>query len=222
METIVKEKEKTKVENEIVHFEKKVRLFRDGKIDADKFRATRLLRGIYGQRQPGVQMARIKIPFGKLSVKQLIHLADLSDEFSNGNLHLTTRQDVQIYFVSLDKTAELWRRLESEGITLREACGNTVRNITASSIAGIDPKEPFDVTPYAEALFRFFLRNPIQENLGRKIKIAFSSSDDDTAYTFIHDLGFIPKVKIEDGKIVRGFKVMIAGGLGAQPMLAQV
>ena len=94
--------------------------------------------------------------------------------------------------------------------------------ISRSSIAGVDPKEPFDITPYADALFRFFLRNPIQENLGRKFKIAFSSSEDDTAFTFIHDLGLIPKVKIVDGKIQRGFKVLIAGGLGAQPLLAQV
>ncbi len=131
----------------------------------------------------------------------MIRIADISDEYSNGNLHLTTRQDVQIHYISLEKTPELWAKLEQDDITLREACGNTVRNITASSIAGIDPKEPFDITPYANALFKFFLRNPIQENLGRKFKIAFSSSEDDTAFTFIHDLGFIPKVKIENGTL---------------------
>ncbi|MBI4931118.1 MAG: HEPN domain-containing protein [Bacteroidetes bacterium] len=210
------------VEKDILDLEKKIHLFREGEIDSEKFRFSRLLRGIYGQRQPGVQMVRIKIPFGKLSAKQLLRIADISDEYSNGNLHLTTRQDVQIYYVSLDRTPELWAKLEQDNITLREACGNTVRNITASSIAGIDPKEPFDITPYANALFKFFLRNPIQENLGRKFKIAFSSSEDDTAFTFVHDLGFIPKVKIVDGKIVRGFKVVIGGGLGAQPILAQI
>ncbi|MBI3501452.1 MAG: HEPN domain-containing protein [Bacteroidetes bacterium] len=220
MQSFRTELENPIVEKDILDLEKKISLFREGKIDSEKFRSLRLARGVYGQRQQGVQMIRIKIPFGKLSVNQLLAIADISDEYSTGNLHLTTRQDVQIHYVSLDKTPELWAKLEASDITLREACGNTVRNITASDIAGIDPKEPFDVTPYANALFKFFLRNPIQESLGRKFKIAFSSSDDDTAYTFIHDLGFIPKVKIENGKIVRGFKVVIGGGLGAQPFLA--
>lgn len=210
------------VEKDIIELEKKIRLFREGNIDPEKFRSLRLARGVYGQRQEGVQMVRIKIPMGKISTKQLLRIADISDEYSNGNLHLTTRQDVQIHFVSLEKTPELWAKLEEDDITLREACGNTVRNITASSIAGIDPKEPFDITPYADALFKFFLRNPIQENLGRKFKIAFSSSEDDTAYTFIHDIGFIPKIKNTNGSEERGFKVMVAGGLGAQPIAAQV
>ncbi|MFI5163977.1 MAG: HEPN domain-containing protein [Bacteroidia bacterium] len=210
------------IEKDILDLEKKIRLFQEGKMDSEKFRSLRLARGVYGQRQQGVQMVRIKIPLGKITVKQLLRIADISDEYSTGNLHLTTRQDIQIHYVSLDKTPELWSKLEKDDITLREACGNTVRNITASSVAGIDPKEPFDITPYADVLFRFFLRNPIQENLGRKFKIAFSSSEDDTAFTFIHDLGLIPKVKIVDGKIVRGFKVLIGGGLGAQAFLAQV
>ncbi len=210
------------IEKDILDLQNKIRLFRDEKIDPEKFRALRLARGVYGQRQPGVQMVRVKVPFGKISAEQLIHIADITDEYSNGNLHLTTRQDIQIYYIALEKTPALWAKLEQVGITLREACGNTVRNITASSIAGIDPKEPFDITPYAYALFRFFLRNPIQENLGRKFKIAFSSSEEDTAFTFMHDLGFIPKVKIENGKIVRGFKVLVGGGLGGQPFLAKV
>src|SRR3972149_559092 len=210
------------IEKDILDLANKIILNKEGKIDPEKFRSLRLARGIYGQRQQGVQMVRIKIPFGKITAKQLLRIADIADEYSNGNIHLTTRQDVQIYYVSLSKTPELWAKLEQDEITLREACGNTVRNITASSTAGIDPKEPFDITPYANALFRFFLRNPIQENLGRKFKIAFSSGNDDSAFTFIHDLGFIPKVKIVDGKIVRGFKVVIGGGLGAQPILAQI
>jgi len=222
MQSFRTELENPVVEKDVIDLEKKILLFREGKIDPEKFRSLRLARGVYGQRQQGVQMVRIKIPLGKITVKQLLRIADISDEYSTGNLHLTTRQDVQIHYVSLEKTPELWAKLEQDDITLREACGNTVRNITASSIAGIDPKEPFDVTPYANALFRFFLRNPVQENLGRKFKIAFSSSEDDTAFTFIHDLGLIPKVKIVDGKIARGFKVVVAGGLGAQPMLAQV
>lgn len=208
------------VEKDIIDLEKKIRLYREGKIDDDKFRSLRLVRGIYGQRQPGVQMVRIKIPFGRMTVKQLLTIADIAEEYGNGNLHATTRQDIQIHYVSLDRTPELWAKLEKDDVTLREACGNTVRNITASATAGIDPKEPFDVSPYAYAFFKHFLRNPICQELGRKFKIAFSSSEDDTAFSFIHDIGFIPKVKIQEGKEVRGFKVVIGGGLGSQPMLA--
>ena len=211
MQNLKTEYENAVIEKDIVDLANKIILHKEGKIDPEKFRSLRLARGVYGQRQPGVQMVRVKIPFGKISVEQLIRIADITDEYSNGNLHLTTRQDIQIYFISLEKTPELWAKLEQVGITLREACGNTVRNITASSLAGVDPKEPFDVTPYAYALFRFFLRNPVQENLGRKFKIAFSSGEDDTAFTFMHDLGLIPKVKIVDGKIVRGFKTLVGG-----------
>lgn len=206
------------VARDIIDLEKKIRLFRDGKIDSEKFRGLRLARGIYGQRQPGVQMIRIKLPYGRLTTKQMRRIADISDEYASSTLHATTRQDIQIHFVSLDRTPELWAKLEKDEITTREACGNTVRNITASPTAGIDPKEPFDVSPYAQEMFKYFLRNPICQEMGRKFKIAFSSSDDDTAYTFIHDLGFIPR--IVDGK--RGFKVVIAGGLGANPYLAPV
>ena len=209
------------VEKDIIELEQKIHAFRNGTLNEEKFRSLRLARGVYGQRQQGVQMIRIKLPFGKVTTKQLLRIAEISDEYSNGNLHLTTRQDVQIHYVSLDKTPELWAKLEQDDITLREACGNTVRNITASATAGIDPKEPFDVSPYAQELFKYFLRKPFGQELGRKLKFAFSSNDDDTAYTFMHDLGFIPKVKIVDGKITRGFKVLVGGGLGAQPFLAK-
>lgn len=206
------------VTRDIIDLEKKIRLFREGKIDEEKFRSLRLVRGIYGQRQPGVQMVRIKFPFGRINTKQVRRVADISDEYGSSNLHATTRQDIQIHYVSLDRTPELWAKLEQDEITTREACGNTVRNVTASDLAGIDPKEPFDVSPYAYETFRYFLRNPICQEMGRKFKISFSSSDDDTAFAFIHDLGFIPRVV--DGK--RGFKVMIGGGLGANPTLAQL
>ncbi len=209
------------VENDIIELERKIREFKEGKLPSEKFRSLRLARGVYGQRQQGVQMIRIKLPFGKLTAKQLIRIADISDEYSNGKLHLTTRQDIQVHYVSLDKTPELWAKLEQDDITLREACGNTVRNITASAAAGIDPNEPFDVTPYAYALFRYFLRQPFDQDLPRKFKIAFSSSEEDTAFTFMHDLGFIPKVKINGNQLQRGFKVVVGGGLGAQPVLAQ-
>ncbi|HYG53295.1 MAG TPA: nitrite/sulfite reductase [Flavobacteriales bacterium] len=221
MQSFRSEIENPVVQQDILDLEKKIRLFREGKIDPEKFRTLRLARGVYGQRQQGVQMIRIKIPFGKISPKQLVRIADVSDEYSNGHLHFTTRQDVQIHFVSLDRTPELWAKLEEDDITLREACGNTVRNITASAEAGIDPHEPFDVSPYAQAMFAYFLRKPFCQELGRKIKIAFSSGEKDTAYTFIHDLGFIPRVIVKDGAYVKGFKVVIAGGLGAQPVLAQ-
>jgi sulfite reductase (ferredoxin) len=204
------------VARDIIDLEQKIRLFRDGKIDDEKFRSLRLARGIYGQRQSGVQMVRIKFPFGRITTKQIRRVADISDEYASSNLHATTRQDIQIHFVSLDKTPELWSKLEKDEITTREACGNTVRNITASDTAGIDPKELFDVSPYAHEMFRYFLRNAICQEMGRKFKIAFSSSDDDTAFAFIHDLGFIPR--IVDGN--RGFKVVIGGGLGANPTLA--
>ena len=216
MQSFQTELENPIVEQDIINLYHNILLFRQGRIHDEKFRSLRLARGVYGQRQKGVQMIRIKLPYGQMTFKQWKRIADVSDEYSNGNLHLTTRQDVQIHFVSLDRTPELWAELEKDEITLREACGNTVRNITASVTAGIDPKEPFDVSPYVDAVFKYFLRNPICQEMGRKIKIAFSSSEEDTALTFMHDMGFIPKIK--DGK--RGFKMVVGGGLGAQPMLA--
>ena len=213
MQTFRTEIENPVVENEILELSKKIELFNTGKIDEEKFRSLRLARGIYGQRQEGVQMIRIKLPYGKVKSNQLHRISDVSDEYSRGRLHITTRQDIQIHYVDLNRTPELWTELDKDGITLREACGNTVRNVTASELAGIDPNEPFDVSPYADALFRFFLRNPISQEMGRKFKVSFSSSDDDTGLSYMHDLGFI--AKIENG--IRGFKVMIGGGLGSQP-----
>jgi sulfite reductase (ferredoxin) len=210
------------VENDIIDLADKISKFKNLQIDEEKFRALRLARGVYGQRQPGVQMIRIKIPYGKMSFRQLRRIADLSDEYASSKLHATTRQDIQIHYVSLDKTPELWAKLEQDNITLREACGNTVRNVTASDKAGIDPNEPFDVSPYAHAIFEYFLRNPVCQEMGRKFKIALSSSEQDSAFTFIHDIGIIPKIKIENGKEIRGFKVYIGGGLGAQPFLAKL
>ncbi|HSZ24633.1 MAG TPA: hypothetical protein VK766_02890, partial [Cytophagaceae bacterium] len=202
---------------DIQELQSKIKSFRNLEIDDEKFRGFRLARGVYGQRQEGVQMIRIKLPYGKISPSQLVRIADISDRYASHNLHLTTRQDIQIHFVKLENTPKVWAELEEVGITLREACGNTVRNVTGSALAGIDPNEPFDITPYAHEHFEYFLRNPICQEMGRKFKISFSSSlQDDSAFGFMHDLGFIPK--IENGK--RGFKVLIAGGLGAQPFLA--
>lgn len=218
MQSFRTEIENPVVEKDIIELEKKIRLFKEGQIDEERFRSLRLARGVYGQRQQGVQMIRIKLPFGKVTGDQLLRIADVSDEYSTGRLHITTRQDIQIHYVSLDRTPELWAQLEKDDVTLREACGNTVRNATASETAGIDPNEPFDVSPYAHAVFEFFLRNPICQEMGRKFKMSFSSSDQDTALSYIHDLGFIPK--IENG--VKGFKVMLGGGLGSQPRHADV
>src|SRR6187402_381394 len=220
MQSFRTELENPIVEKDILELDRKIRLFRDGKIDEEKFRSLRLARGVYGQRQPGVQMVRIKLPYGKMTLAQWKRISDVSDEYSTGNLHLTTRQDIQIHFVSLDRTPEMWSELEKDEITIREACGNTVRNITASDIAGIDPDEPFDVTPYAHGMFEYFLRKPVCQEMGRKFKIALSSSEKDTALVFMHDLGVIPRIKFIDGKEVRGFKVLVGGGLGAQPHLA--
>ncbi len=217
MQSFRTELENPIVQKDIIDLEKKINDFRSGKIHDERFRSLRLARGIYGQRQPGVQMIRIKLPFGKVTFKQLLRIADIADEYGSGNLHLTTRQDIQLHYVSLDRTPELWAKLEEDDVTIREACGNTVRNVTSSPSAGIDPDEPFDVSPYAQAVFAYFLRNPICQEMGRKIKISFSSSDKDTAFSYIHDLGFIPKLN-EKGE--RGFKVLFAGGLGAQPFLA--
>lgn len=210
------------VEKDIIDLADKISAYNNLQLDEDKFRSLRLARGVYGQRQPGVQMIRIKIPYGKMTFRQLRRIADLSDEYASSKLHATTRQDIQIHYVSLDKTPELWAKLEQDNITLREACGNTVRNITASDKAGIDPHEPFDISPYAHAMFEYFLRNPVCQEMGRKFKIAFSSSEEDSAFAFIHDVGVIPKLKIENGKKIRGFKVYVGGGLGAQPFLAQL
>ncbi|WP_276090643.1 nitrite reductase [Pedobacter sp. JY14-1] len=219
MQSFRTELENPVVERDIIDLEKKIRAFREGNIHEEKFRSLRLARGIYGQRQPGVQMVRIKLPFGKVTFKQLLRIADVSDEYASRNLHLTTRQDIQIHYVSLDRTPQLWEELQRDDITMREACGNTVRNVTASPDAGINPNEPFDVSPYAHAYFSYFLRNPICQEMGRKIKFSFSSDDSDSAFSYIHDLGFIPKIN-EKGE--RGFKVMLGGGLGAQPFLANV
>ncbi|BDW92996.1 ferredoxin--nitrite reductase [Flagellimonas marinaquae] len=201
------------VEKDIIDLEKKINQFNGGNIDEEKFRSLRLARGIYGQRQPGVQMIRIKLPYGKVTSNQLLRIADVSDEYSRGRLHITTRQDIQIHYVDLERTPELWAQLEKDEVTIREACGNTVRNVTASETAGIDVDEPFDVSPYAQAVFEYFLRNPIGQEMGRKFKVSFSASDADTGLSYMHDLGFIAKEK--DGE--RGFKVMLAGGLGSQP-----
>src|SRR5262245_25648818 len=131
--------------------------FEKGEIGPDAFRAFRLVRGVYGQRQEGEQMLRVKIPFGRLARAQLDALADVADQYSRGFGHVTTRQNVQFHFVKMTKVEEAMRRLDEAGLTTREACGNSVRNVTACEHAGLSGDAPFDVTPYAEAIVRLFL-----------------------------------------------------------------
>lgn len=203
---------------DIQELKDKIQSFKLGQIPEERFKAFRLARGVYGQRQQGVQMFRLKLPFGKITADQLERVADLSEKYTNSNLHLTTRQNIQLHYVKLDDSPAIWESLEEVGVTSKEACGNTVRNVTASPFAGIDPDEPFDVSPYAYGVFEYFLRNPVCQEMGRKIKIAFSSSKSDSAFTYIHDFGFIPK--IQNGK--KGFEVIVGGGLGAQAFMGQL
>lgn len=201
---------------DIQDLHEKIQSFERGEADEEKFRSFRLSRGVYGQRQEGVQMIRIKLPFGRMNAEQFIRIADVADKYATEKMHATTRQDMQIHYVKMAEAPMLWSELEEKGITLKEACGNTVRNVTASDTAGVDPNEIFDVSPYAYAFFDYFLRNPICQEMGRKFKVAFSSSDEDSAFTFMHDIGYIPRIK--DGE--KGFKVVVGGGLGSQPFLA--
>ena len=187
-----------------------------GKEDEDKFKHFRLTRGVYGQRQFGVQMFRLKIPYGKITTSQIAGVADLADQYGSSNLHLTTRQNIQLHYVKLKDSPAVWEGLSHLGLTAREACGNTVRNVTGSPTAGIQKGEAFDVSPYAQATFEYFLRNAICQEMGRKIKPAFSGTDNDTAYTYFSDFGFIARIK--DG--VKGFKLVVGGGLGAQAIEA--
>ena len=207
------------VQRDILDLNRRILLYKEGQLNEESFRSLRLARGVYGQRQPGVQMIRIKVPMGLLTFNQFRAILDVCDEYSTGKYHLTTRQDVQIHHVKLEDSPELWAKLEASDVTLREACGNTVRNVTASPLAGLDPEEPFNVLPWADALWRFFLRNPICQEMGRKFKVSFSSSEADTGLGVMHDLGVIPVVN-QQGE--PGFKLLVGGGLGAQPAPADV
>jgi sulfite reductase (ferredoxin) len=204
---------------EIESFEEEVAKLLKGDVSLDMFRPFRLQHGIYGQRQPGVQMVRIKIPFGGLNSNQLRVIAEMADRYATGVGHVTTRQDIQLHFARIEDCGTIMRRLAEVGVTTREACGNTVRNVTACHLAGVCQGEVFDVTPYAKAVSAHLLRNPLNQSLPRKFKIAFSGCRHDCAMTPIHDLGFLA-VKKDDGTI--GFRVTAGGGLGAAPRIAHV
>ncbi len=232
---------------EIEVFETQIELRKKGKIEEKLFAETRLRRGAYGQRYDNGQrhdgektqelkypsdgtkgpntlwdapgMHRIKIPFGKVTAEQLEVLADLAEEYSDRILHITTRQDVQLHFIHIEDTPDLMRRLGAAGITTREACGNTVRNVTACPIAGVCNEETFDVTPYADAITWFLLGHDDTQDFGRKFKIAFSGcAQNACGVTNFHDVGAIAKMK--DGK--RGFAYYVGGGLGSVPQAAQL
>jgi sulfite reductase (ferredoxin) len=239
------------IAEEIDAFESQMALRRAGKMDEKVFAETRLRRGCYGQRYdnghrndgirtqqlgfpnaltkgpetywdaPGMQ--RIKIPFGGLTPDQLDTLADLAEEYSDNVLHVTTRQDFQLHYVHIEDTPNIMRRLAAVGITTREACGNSVRNVTACPIAGVCRSEAFDVTPYAKASAKFMLGHPDAQGFGRKFKIAFSGCREEAcALTNMHDMGCIAVTRVENGEEKRGFEVYVGGGLGAVPQQAKL
>ncbi len=190
-----------------------------GEISTDLFKPFRLQYGIYGQRQRGVQMVRIKIPFGGITANQLRRVAELADRYATGVGHVTTRQDIQMHFVELKDVPSIMRGLAEVGLTTREACANTVRNVTACHLAGVCQGEVFDVTPYAKTVAYHLLRNPLNQSMPRKFKIAFSGCKHDCALTPIHDIGLLA-VKRADGEI--GFRMVAGGGLGSAPRVAQL
>jgi len=238
---------------EIDIYETQVELRRQGRLDEKIFAETRLRRGVYGQRYDNGQrhdgidtrvlaypsgeltkgpstlwdapgMLRIKIPFGAVTAEQLLTLAELAEEYSDAIVHVTTRQDFQLHFVHLEDTPEIMRRLGASGITTREACGNTVRNVTACPRAGVCPDETFDVTPYARALAYYLLGHKDAQDFGRKFKISFSGcADNACALAHMHDLGLVAKTRVENGgSLRRGFAMYVGGGLGAVPYQAKL
>ena len=236
---------------EIDIFEQQMELRKQGKIDEKVFAETRLRRGIYGQRYDNGQrhdgkriqklqlpagvikgpdtlwdapgMMRIKIPFGGVTPEQLETVADLSEEYADGVVHVTTRQDFQLHYVHIDDTPALMRRLAAVGVTTREACGNSVRNVTACPLAGICQEETFDTTPYAKACSRFLMGHPDTQDFGRKVKIAFSGCEQNPCgLVTMHDMGAIARTKVVDGKRRRGFAFYVGGGLGSVPYKAKL
>ena len=235
---------------EIDIFEQQMELRKQGKIDEKVFAETRLRRGIYGQRYDNGQrhdgkrvqklkfrevikgpdtfwdapgMMRIKIPFGGITPEQLETLADLSEEYSDGVSHVTTRQDIQFHYVHIDDTPALMRRLAAVTITTREACGNVVRNVTACPLAGICHEETFDTTAYAKACSKFLMGHPDTQDFGRKVKVAFSGCEQNPCGLItMHDMGAIAKTRVIDGKTRRGFGFYVGGGLGSVPYKAKL
>src|SRR5215468_1288365 len=210
------------VAEELLNYEQQIRKYRAGELDETKMQKLRLHFGTYAQRQEGVQMQRIKIPGGYLTADQLTRLADAADRYATGFIHFTTREDAQLYYVQLEEAPALLRDLAEVGVTTREACGNTVRNITACYRAGVSHTEIFNVYPYAQALFGYLVRNKFNQNMGRKFKIAFEGCADDHSALAFHDLGFHAVTREENGEARRGFLVYVGGGMGGGPHVARL
>src|SRR5215210_5040107 len=209
------------LEREFDDFDSEAASFLQGEQTEEQFIGFRLKQGVYGQRQPDVQMIRVKLPFGGVSPEQMEAFADAIEQFAPLNKgHITTRQNIQIHHVPLADAAEFIRQISEAGLSSREGCGNTIRNVTGDPWAGVAEDEPFDITPYAAAYARYFVRHPTTQLMPRKVKTAFSASQDDRAISKIHDVGFIPKVREVDGKKVRGVEIKIGGGTSIQPRLA--
>src|SRR5947208_10314046 len=217
LEVVAQEYDRT-VRADIELFRTQAESHLSGQITDDQFRPHRLRRGIYSQRQPGVQMIRTKVPGGLLTARQMRQLASIADEFAGGKGHLTTRQNMQYHFVPLRQVPDLLHRLADVRMTTREACYNTVRNVTACPLAGLHPQEPFDVQPYARRLAFAFLHKELTDSLPRKFKVAFAGCPEDCIATTINDVGL--RALIRDG--VNGFRMTVAGGLGPLPTEARV
>ncbi len=208
---------------EIEEFRGKIDDYLTSLLSPEDFKKCRLQLGIYGIRAlKDRQMVRVKVPSGRLTDDQLDVLADLVEEFATGRGHITTRQDVQMYEVPIQRAPELLRRLAEADLTTREACGNSVRNVTACPFAGVCADELFDVSPYALAVTRHFLRNPMSQRLPRKFKISFSGCRHDCAIAAIHDIGVVAATITEQGQVIGGFQLYVGGGLGALPKAAQL
>ena len=199
---------------ETENFAKTVKLFREGRYNADDFRRFRLQHGAYGTRMTSdYAMVRIKIPAGKILPLQMERIAQLSEQFSIGSAHVSTRENLQLHWVVLEDVSEIFRGLAEVGLTSREACGNTVRNVMCSPLSGVCANEAFDATPYAVATAKFLLRNPMNQNLPRKFKFNFTCCEHHGMVRMV-DVGIIPSIRIDNGKEHRGFKVFLGGGLG--------
>ena len=208
---------------EVDDFESEAARFLRGEWESsDAFTAYRLLRGVYGQRQADVQMMRIKLPFGGITADELDVMGQIVSQYvplKKG--HVTTRENIQLHFIKLDDTLAVMRMLGEVGVTTREACGNTVRNVVGCPLAGVTPDEPFYVTPYLTAFARWFVRHPYTQKLPRKFKVAFASCADDCVVTAIHDLAFIPKIQVdEDGVERKGFQMLTGGGTSIMARIA--
>ena len=204
---------------DIAKFRDQLARYRSGELPEDVFRVFRLTNGIYGQRQGGTnQMVRVKVPYGSMTPEQLEMMAFVGERYSRGWGHITTRQNLQFHFIELDDIPDVMEHLASVGLTSREACGDTVRNIQGCHLAGACPQEVLDITQWAEAAYRHFVRNPLGQRLPRKFKINFSGCATDCGQAMFNDAGVVAVARQRpDGSIERGFRVYIAGGLGATP-----